>query len=191
MKLILASGSPRRKELLEQVSFRFEVLTTDVDESTVIESDPETLVKKLAYRKGEAVTIQDDQVVLTADTVVSFDGQILTKPATVDEAVSMLTKLNGKQHDVWTAVRIKSVKKDVLITQSTSVEFWNVPQKVIDAYVGTGDPFDKAGGYGIQTAGALFVKQIEGDYYNVVGLPLSKVVQCLRDFDVHPSFVIA
>lgn len=188
VELILASGSPRRKELLEQVSIPFQVCVTNVDESEIDESDPKKLVELLAKIKGDDVTPKQNQVVLSADTVVSFGGKVLTKPKNAVDALMMLKSLNGNKHQVFTGVRIQSTENDVLFTVCTHVEFWNLPESILQAYIDTGDSFDKAGGYGIQTAGAVLVKQIEGDYYNVVGLPISRVVKCLADFGVYPSF---
>ncbi|WP_138415529.1 Maf family protein [Aquibacillus sediminis] len=184
--LLLASGSPRRKELLHQVGLPFQVVKPDVDETMVDSTDPAQLVSELARRKGEAVTIEDDQVVISADTIVSFQDQILTKPDNRADAFAKLAQLRGKWHKVYTGVMIRSLTKQRTFMNETSVQFWDVSDKVLNDYLATGEWKDKAGGYGIQSSGAVFVKQLIGDYYNVVGLPLSVVVRELQTFGISP-----
>ncbi|MBM7572026.1 Maf family protein [Aquibacillus albus] len=187
-ELVLASGSPRRRDLLEQVGFSFVVRSTNIDESFVTADDPKALVESLAQRKGQAISLKEKQVVLSADTVVCYEGNVLTKPDNDDQALQMLNMLNGKEHQVYTGVMIRSLSEEVIFSTVTNVEFWNVPEQVLLQYMNTGEPFDKAGGYGIQSVGAFLVKQIRGDYFNVVGLPISRVVQELIRFHIYPSF---
>lgn len=184
--LILASSSPRRQEILKQVNIDFQIRKPNMDESKIIEKDPWEKAEKLADAKGEAVPIyKDDEIVLAADTIVSLNGQIFEKPQNKQEAATMITTLSGGTHDVFTGVMIRSSEKKIVFTERTQVEFWPLPEEMIERYLETDEPYDKAGAYGIQSIGAVFVKQIIGDYYNVVGLPISRVIQELHRF---PSF---
>lgn len=184
-KLILASSSPRRQELLKQVNIPFTAQATNVDESQITTSDPEQKVKQLALLKGRSMSITD-QVVLAADTVVSYNREIFEKPQNKTEAFNMISALSGNVHEVFTGVLIRSSDREVVFAERTEVEFWPLSKEEIDWYISTDEPFDKAGAYGIQSIGAMFVKRIIGDYYNVVGLPISRVVRELRNFDVFP-----
>ncbi len=187
-QLILASSSPRRKELLNQVNIQHNVRKQHVDESNVPFYNPRTYVESLAERKGRSVVFESDrEVILSADTIVCFDGQILEKPKTREEAFNMLRKLSGQTHEVYTGVMLRSPEQEMFIVDKTSVEFWPLSKEDIELYLDTGESFDKAGGYGIQSTGAMLVKQISGDYNNVVGLPLSRVVRSLRTFGIYPS----
>ena len=153
--LILASGSPRRRELLERLQVKFRVQEAGIVESFVEGATPDRVVMELSWRKADAVakTISDRAVVLGADTVVAVDDKILGKPSNRDEALSRLKALRGRIHHVYTGITL---------------------------YVATGEPMDKAGAYGIQGKGALLVDRIQGDYWNVVGLPLYKLEQTLQ-----------
>ncbi|WP_331000786.1 Maf family protein [Radiobacillus kanasensis] len=184
--LILASSSPRRKELLEQAGFDFQIRTSNVDESAIQQPNPRKLVEALAVWKGEAVPIQDNEVIVSADTVVSMGNRILTKPKNDQHALQMLASLNGRKHDVYTGIMIRSANVRTVFSVSTSVMFWDHSKEDLVGYVETGEPLDKAGGYGIQGIGAFLVKEIVGDYYNVVGLPISSLVRKLKSFDVYP-----
>ncbi|MBM7554615.1 Maf family protein [Thalassobacillus pellis] len=186
-KLILGSGSPRRKELLELAGYTFEVKTSDIDESMHRKSDPQSIVEQLARMKSEAFTISDNEVLLTADTIVSAGGNILGKPESKEEASEMLHMLSGEVHDVHSGVSIRTNEQTYVFSQQTTVEFWKLTEDDIEQYIHTKDPYDKAGAYGIQSKGAILVKAIQGDYYNVVGLPLSRVVRELRTFEILPS----
>ncbi|MDL4841669.1 Maf family protein [Aquibacillus rhizosphaerae] len=188
-QLILASGSPRRSELLKQVGIPFTVIEPNVDETLLTEQNPVRFVELLANQKGLAIEVSENRVILSADTVVSMDGNILTKPENWNEAYNMLNMLNGKKHEVYTGVMIRSSVKEIVFSRCTTVQFLEVTEKELKDYVNSGDSFDKAGGYGIQSRGAFLVKEIIGDYYNVVGLPVSKVVQRLREFDVYPELM--
>ncbi|MCG5105094.1 Maf family protein [Oceanobacillus alkalisoli] len=184
-KLILASSSPRRQELLLQVKIPFTVQTANIDESQITTTDPIEKVKQLAIWKGENIPVHHpNTVVLSADTIVSYEHTIFEKPRNQTEAKQMISTLSDQVHDVYTGVMIRSLQKKTVFVERTSVEFWPLSEEEIDAYVATEDPYDKAGAYGIQSLGAMFVKQIIGDYYTVVGLPLSRVVRELRDFGI-------
>lgn len=189
-KLILASSSPRRQELLKQVMIPFTVRELSIDESKIDNKNPFEKVKQLATLKGKNVTIQHkNEVILTADTVVVDGEHIFEKPNDKEEAIHMLSKLSGNVHEVLTGVMIRSINDEIVFVEQTKVEFWPLSNKEINWYVSTKDPYDKAGGYGIQSIGAMFVKQIIGDYYNVVGLPISRVVRELRTFDIFPRIL--
>ncbi|WP_100009791.1 Maf family protein [Lentibacillus sediminis] len=187
-KLILASSSPRRQELLNQVKIPFTTRKPDFDESQIQTADPVEKVKQLAERKGSTVRMDDDQeVILSSDTVVSFQQQIFEKPKNKTEAHRMISALSGETHEVYTGVMIRSANDQIVFTEQTKVEFWPLSNEEIEWYISTDEPSDKAGAYGIQSLGAMFVKQIIGDYYNVMGLPVSRVVRELRNFGVYTS----
>ncbi|MFC4557804.1 Maf family protein [Virgibacillus kekensis] len=181
-KLILASSSPRRQELLNQINIPFTVRKQDADESLIKTSDPREKVEQLALLKGRHVDIlSENEIILSADTVVSFQNRIFEKPASDEEAFEMLSSMSGRVHEVYTGVMLRTQNKERVFVEKTSVEFWPLTDQEINQYIATRDPFDKAGAYGIQSEGAVLVKGISGDYYNVVGLPVSRVVRELRD----------
>ncbi|GGM26186.1 septum formation protein Maf [Paraliobacillus quinghaiensis] len=187
-QLILASSSPRRQGLLEQVNIPFSIRKPDIDESQIKTNDPYEKVKQLAIRKAQEVQIEtEDEVILTADTVVSYNQTIFEKPKNKEEAYKMIASLSGEIHEVFTGFMIKSLDNEVVFVERTKVEFWPLSSDEINWYISTKDPYDKAGAYGIQSYGAMFVKQIFGDYYNVVGLPISRVVRELRNFSIYPK----
>ncbi len=187
-RLILASSSPRRQELLEQVGIEFSVRVADVDESEIVTNDPVEKVQQLAVLKSEHVPFMHDQeVILAADTVVVHANKIFGKPKNKQEARQMIESLSGTTHDVYTGVAIRSKHEQVVFAEKTVVEFWPLDSVEIDWYIETNEPDDKAGAYAIQGLGARFVKQINGDYYNVVGLPVSRVVRELRKFGINNS----
>lgn len=189
-KIILASGSPRRKKLLEQLNFQFEIIVSNIDESVKSTNTPEEIVQNLATRKAEDVSARlSDALVIGADTIVSLDGTILEKPNDETEAVEMLQMLSGRKHQVFTGVALQ--KKDAAqniaaqhtFYERTDVTFGTIDEKDIRSYVKSGSPMDKAGGYGIQDDfGAIFVKCLNGDYYNVVGFPLYSFYQTMKSF---------
>lgn len=188
--LVLASASPRRQALLRQVYIPFTVRVANIDEAQITTIDPVEKVKQLASLKGRKVELRNkDEIILSADTVVAFENQIFEKPKSKDEARQMMTNLSGTTHDVYTGVMIRSFEDEVVFVEKTEVTFWSLALEEIEWYINTDEPYDKAGGYGIQSLGAMYVKQIVGDYYNVVGLPLSKVVRELRNFRVFPRIV--
>ena len=181
MKIILASNSPRRKELLEQVGIEFEVMSSDVDEITD-KTAPADVVMDLSRIKAEAVARNNKGVVvLAADTVVAYNGHILGKPKDEADAFKMLKLLSGKAHQVFTGVTIvDEAGESNSFFESTDVLMYENSDELIKKYIATGEPMDKAGAYGIQGKGAVLVKEIKGDYNNVVGLPLSRVCKELN-----------
>lgn len=184
-KLILASGSPRRKELLSTAGLEFDVIVADVDEKIPDGAEPQEVVMSLAMQKAQAVAdLYLDCTVIGADTVVVNGGEILGKPKSEQNAAEMLAALSGKIHKVCTGVAIIKGKKIKNFCETTEVEFHVLTEKQINDYVKTGEPMDKAGAYGIQGRGCVLVKRISGDYFNVVGLPVSRVYRELSDFDV-------
>jgi septum formation protein len=184
--LVLASASPRRRELLTQVGFVFDVAIPDVDEEAVPTSMPaDAYVLELARRKAMWCASRSigPVVAIGADTTVVLDGTVMNKPVDAIHARQMLQRLQGRTHTVYTGVAIVSQQPDVVLTQcsATAVTFRSVHDFEIDAYVASGSPMDKAGAYGIQAdAGALFVERVEGCYFTVVGLPLSMLSQMLH-----------
>ena len=188
MGLILASGSPRRRQLLEQIGLTFAVRSSDVDESVSPGLTPAQVVESLSARKGEAVAAEaaPGDLVLSADTVVALDGAILGKPRDRAEAEAMLTALSGRTHQVYTGVTLLQDGRRLTGHEVTAVTFRPLSPEEIAAYVSTGEPMDKAGAYGIQGLGALLVERLEGDYFNVMGLPLCRLGEMLAQFGVRP-----
>jgi len=182
-KLVLASASPRRRELLTQVGVRFDVLTADIDESVIAGESPQVYTQRLALEKARAVLTRCDAEasVLGADTTVSIDGILLGKPANADDAARMLRMLQGRPHEVITGVALVSATSSQIVAEVTRVFFAAMSESEIAAYIATGEPMDKAGAYAIQGRAARWIPRIEGDYANVVGLPLSRVCLMLKD----------
>lgn len=193
-KIVLASASPRRKELMELAGFEFEIWPSKKEE-VVTSKKPSEVCKELSKQKAldvagsiktynenhEDITTKQDILVIGADTIVAVDDEILGKPADEKDAVSMLNKLSGKTHSVFTGVTFVFMSKDGRVGEysfadETKVTFYELANEEIQSYVDSGDPLDKAGAYGIQTGAAIFVKGIEGDFYNVVGLPIARLV---------------
>lgn len=186
-KIILASASPRRRELLTQAGIRFEVVVSDARE-VITKSDPSQIVEELAYTKAKAVAglMREQAAVIGADTVVAVEGEILGKPGSEQEAFAMLSKLQGRTHQVFTgvAVIVKDTDKEEvhIFSEKTDVTMYPMEQGEIRDYIATGEPMDKAGAYGIQGRAAVFVKQIQGDYNNVVGLPIARLYQEMKQW---------
>ena len=182
MKLILASGSPRRAELLERMGLSFTVQPSNTEEILEPGLTPRQEVISLSRQKSQAVraTLKEEAVVLSADTVVVLDDHILGKPADEEDAVKMLTALSGRSHLVLTGITVSGPKGTVSDCEETEVFFRPMSQEEIRRYVATGDPLDKAGAYGIQGCAAMFVEKLVGDYYNVMGLPVCKTGLMLR-----------
>ena len=182
----LASQSPRRKELLTLAGLSFEVLVSGCDETVPEGFTAEQTVQHLANQKCEAVLslCKEEDTVLAADTIVVIDGNILGKPKDKSDAFNMLRSLSGRTHTVMTGVCIANGTKRREFVSKTDVTFYDLSDEEINAYIETGDPFDKAGGYGIQTQGVVLVEKINGDYSNVVGLPLAQCVRELRAFGI-------
>ena len=191
-RLILASASPRRQMLLSQAGFRFDILPSGVDEKLDETVSPYDTVKILSARKAESVLerVYEPAVILAADTIVAIHGRVLGKPADDAEAAAMLRLLQGKTHTVYTGVTLMGGRPGGVetkhIVDNTNVTMRPLSEKEIQAYVRTGEPRDKAGGYAAQGRGSLFIERIEGDYNTVVGLPLVRVYLALREMGVEP-----
>lgn len=184
-RLVLASGSPRRKELLAGLGLSFEVIVSDVDETIEPGIDPREVVQALAYRKAKAVANSlSHGLVIGADTIVVCEGLILGKPVDEEDAKRMLSKLSGRAHMVYTGVAFVEAGggREALEVRGTEVCMKELSPELISRYIATGDPMDKAGAYGIQGAAATFIPEIHGDYFNVVGLPVSLVADHLIEF---------
>ena len=186
--MILASQSPRRYELLSDAGFSLEVVPADIDETSLPGEKPVDLVLRLAAEKAEAVRSQlsrrpDDGLLVAADTIVWMGGEALGKPRDAEDARRMLEELSGRTHCVSTGVCAMALGADgscatqAQFVETTEVTFWDLSKEEVDAYVATGEPLDKAGAYGIQGAGRLLVRGISGDYSNVVGLPIARLVR--------------
>jgi len=181
-KLILASGSPRRSEILNSVGWEFERHVADIDETEFEGEVPTDYVVRLAREKAEAVAPKfPDRIVLGADTTVVVDGEIIGKPLHLEDARTMLRKLSGKWHEVLTGVAIVEGGKTRSAVESTRVKFNSMSAAEIEFLVENGDPLDKAGAYAVQAQAALFISGIEGDYWNVVGLPVNLVYRLIFD----------
>ena len=182
-KLILASGSPRRKELLTAAGWEFEAITAGIDESLRPGEDPATYVQRLARSKAEAVAEKlDHGLVLGADTTVVVDNHILGQPEDDRDATRMLQLLNNKWHEVLTGVAVVRAGGESRVDyETTRVRFAEMSEQEIDWYVSTGEARGKAGAYGIQGAAGLFIKEIEGDYFNIVGLPIRLVYELIKN----------
>lgn len=177
--IILASASPRRRELLEMAGIPFVIQAADVDESLPQGILPEEAVQLLAQKKARAVDTPN-RVVLAADTVVALDGVIFGKPQNEEDARQMLRALSGKTHQVHTGVCLHKDGKEIVFCETAKVEFYPLTEEEINRYVSSKEPLDKAGAYGIQGKGALLVRRIDGDYYTIVGLPIARVVRELQ-----------
>lgn len=183
MEIILASGSPRRRELLTLAGIEYKVIPSECDEALPQNISPEDAVKLLAQRKARNVFNKyPDSLIIGADTVVALEGKILGKPKDKENAKAMLLSLSGKTHEVYTGVALISKYKREVFSCRSQVTFYPLTEKEIDDYIKTGEPMDKAGAYGIQGKGFILVKSINGDYNNIVGLPLSETVRKLRNF---------
>lgn len=182
--LILASGSPRRSELLSMITQDFTVIPSN-EEENIKEGSPEFIVKQLAYLKAKHVLKKhSEDIVIGADTIVYKNGKVLGKPKDEGDAKKMLLSLSGEEHEVYTGVAIISKDKKVIFSKKTTVEFYKITVDEIEKYVKSGEPFDKAGAYGIQEKGAFFVKKIKGDFYNVMGLPIAKLYKELKNCNI-------
>lgn len=177
MKLVLASKSPRRSEILKTAGYDFTVRVADADETIPEGTSPEDAVVLLAVKKALAVKTDDDETVLGADTIVVLDDKILGKPKDREDAFNMLKSLSGRIHSVFTGVCVIKNGKTMTLCEETKVEFMPLTDEEIDAYIDTNDCYDKAGAYGIQGYASKFVRGINGDYFNVVGLPISAIYE--------------
>lgn len=186
-KIILASASPRRKEILELAGLKFEIRVSDYEEDLTLNKEPRALARFLSRKKAEEVAHRyKDAIIIAADTFIVYKGELLGKPHTPKEASRMLSMLNGKSHSVITGFTVVDTAsgKEASRSVETKVYFRKLSQQEIKAYVDTGEPLDKAGAYAIQGLGAVFVEKIEGDYMNVVGLPLCALAETLKKFGV-------
>lgn len=186
MKLILASSSPRRKAILENAGYTFEVKAPEIDENLRIKLPPIDLVMKLALMKANAVSAaESDAIVIGADTIVCIDGKNVGKPDSPETAKSLLRQLSGRLHRVYTGVAIVSKDRQETFFTHTKVNFVKLDDDLINRYIETNEPFDKAGGYAIQGKGSILVESIDGDYFSVVGLPIAELAKRLeRDFGI-------
>ncbi len=185
--IILASQSPRRKELLEQAGLIFKIMAAEIDEDAVPLAPPRDYVKNLSRIKADHIAKGlENHWVIGADTIVVVEGNILGKPKTREDSIRMLTRLNNKQHSVFTGFTICNHTRGEVITKAieTKVTFKNLSERQIQWYAATEEPYDKAGGYGIQGIGAFLVRKISGSYSNVVGLPVCEVIETLTNFGI-------
>ena len=182
-KIILASKSPRRQELLKGLGLSFKIKTKEINEDFPNSIDNSDVAAFLAKKKAESFALSNDEIIITSDTTVLLTNSILNKPQNTEEALRMLQRLSGKTHEVCTGVCIKSTDKEVTFSDFTSVTFKQLSLDEIEYYIKHFQPFDKAGSYGIQEwIGFVGIEKIEGCYYNVMGLPLSKLYQELLEF---------
>lgn len=184
-RIILASESPRRKELFGRLGIPFEIQASGVSEEIEQELSPEEFTLAIATKKSdEVVQGNEDAIVIAADTTVYLGEKLLTKPVDSNQAKEFLQALSGQEHRVITGVSIQGAGISIGFTETTAVQFYELTEEQIDAYVASGDSLDKAGAYGIQTMGGMFVEKINGDYNNVVGLPLGRLFQTLLTLKV-------
>ena len=181
MKLILASQSPRRRELLGLFRLPFTVRVADIDETMDPARSPAEEVARVSLEKARAVERAADDVIIAADTIVVLGDQLLGKPRDEAHAEEMLASLSGRAHQVMTGVTVLRGDRSITATEITDIHFRELSNREIRRYIATGEPMDKAGSYGIQGGAALFASRIEGDYYNVMGLPVCRLLQMLRE----------
>ena len=180
MQLILASASPRRKELLQLFGIPFAIRVADIDETMDPNGTAYDEVARVSRLKALAVDPAPEEIVIAADTIVVCQGKILGKPHSEAEAVEMLTLLSGRDHQVMTGCTVMFGHRSETFTEVTDLHFRYLSQKAIEKYVASGEPMDKAGSYGIQGGAALFCQRMVGDYYNVMGLPVCRLFEALR-----------
>jgi septum formation protein len=185
-QVILASQSPRRRELLERMGLPFQIIVPDIDEAMDRPLPPHELVETISAEKAKAVACQvgPDAIVIAADTVVALDGQLLGKPADRADAARMLSALSGRQHQVYTGFTVLRGEQRITRSEETLVTFRPLTPAEIEQYIATGEPMDKAGAYGIQGVGALLVEGVQGDYFNVMGLPVCALGKVLKEFGI-------
>ena len=194
MNIILASQSPRRKELLSRMGLSgFKTMSPDIDENLGGGLSPSELVSRLSALKAQAVAERagGDTLIIAADTVVAVDGAVLGKPSDALEAFKMLSTLSGCRHQVYTGVTVLRGEERYTEYEVTDVSFRELSEREIEDYIRTGEPMDKAGAYGIQGYGALFIQGIQGDYYNVMGLPVCRLGGMLERLGVHCMALVA
>jgi septum formation protein len=187
--VVLASGSPRRRQLLELIGIEHEVLPSNIDETLRPRETPRRHAERLAREKASAVATREaGKITIAADTIVVINRKVLGKPRDEDDARRMLSMLSGREHTVITAVAVARGRKLRSAVEEVRVKFRRLRQDEIDAYIATGEPMDKAGAYGIQGFGATIVECVDGDYFSVMGLPLARLVTLLRDLGVRYRF---
>ena len=183
MAFILASQSPRRKELLQRILPEFKIVPAEIDEKVNKDDTPIEYVQKMARKKAQQIAKDHpDEIIIGCDTIVALDNKILGKPVSREDGFSMLSELSGKTHDVYTSIVLLKKNQELATTVPAKVEFYELSDQEINCYLETDEYVDKAGAYGIQGQGALFVKQIEGDYYAIMGLPIASLYRMLQEF---------
>ena len=188
MNLLLASNSPRRKELLTQLGYQFDIVKIDVDESYPSDLKPHEIAEYVSAKKAKAFDLNENEILLTSDTIVALDKKILLKPKDENEAFEMIKSLSGKVHQVYTAFTLKTVDSEISKTSKTDVEFSEISDEEIKFYIKTYKPFDKAGSYGIQEwLGMAKIKNISGSFYSVMGLPVDLVYEELKKLGCFPK----
>ena len=195
MRVVLASKSPRRREILSMLGVKFDVLSADADEHSDI-TDPAQLVRELSLRKGRAVrellkaegTWDEETLIIASDTVVAANGEILGKPQGNADAARMLRMLSGSAHHVVSGVALLLGEREIADAEQTAVRFATMSEKDIEWYVKSGEPADKAGAYAVQGLASLFIEGLDGDYFNVVGLPVHRLELLLQKF-LHLSLI--
>ena len=188
MNLLLASNSPRRKELLTQLGYQFDIVKIDVDESYPSDLKPDEIAEYVSAKKAKAFDVNENEILLTSDTIVALDQKILLKPKDENEAFEMIKSLSGKVHQVYTAFTLKTVDSEISKTSKTDVEFSEISDEEIKFYIKTYKPFDKAGSYGIQEwLGMAKIKNISGSFYSVMGLPVDLVYEELKKLGCFPK----
>jgi len=188
-RVVLASASPRRRQLLNLIGIAHEVLPANIDETMRVRETPRRHAERLAREKASAIAKRDpDLITIGADTIVVVNRKVLGKPRDADDAARMLALLSGRDHTVTTAVAVSRGKKLRSAVEEVRVKFRRLRDDEIEAYIATGEPMDKAGAYGIQGYGATIVERIEGDYFAVMGLPIVRLIGLLRDVGVRYRF---
>ena len=188
MNLLLASNSPRRKELLTQLGYQFDIVKIDVDESYPSDLKPHEIAEYVSAKKAKAFDVNENEILLTSDTIVALDQKILLKPKDENEAFEMIKSLSGKVHQVYTAFTLKTVDSEISKTSKTDVEFSEISDEEIKFYIKTYKPFDKAGSYGIQEwLGMTKIKNIFGSFYSVMGIPVDLVYEELKKLGCFPK----
>ncbi|HJP84720.1 MAG TPA: Maf family protein [Gemmatimonadaceae bacterium] len=189
VKVILASGSPRRRQLLELIGIEHDVSPSNIDETLRPRETPRRHAERLAREKAATIaTREPERITIAADTIVVINRKVLGKPRDADDARRMLSMLSGREHTVITAVAVARGRKIRSAVEEVKVKFRRLREEDIDAYIATGEPMDKAGAYGIQGFGATIVECVNGDYFSVMGLPLARLVMLLRDLGVRYHF---
>jgi septum formation protein len=187
MKIILASASLRRQNLLRQIGLDFDIIVPNIDEDNHGNLPPDEYVKEMSLMKCKTAalmkhTVDTDDIVISADTTVVLDGTIIGKPIDKADAIATLTALSGRKHTVYTGVTIRINSEYYSFIEASSVTFRKLSDSLIKAYANTDEPYDKAGSYGVQELGAVFIEKIEGDYTTVVGLPIGRVFEIITNY---------